>query len=398
VATNSIFAFSPYSRGRCEKSKYRGNSVAAVSPKIDLLSYVNFDNSSLARAVLVFCIWGMPAMKLIRSFAGTMLATAALAIGAPAEAQVTLRVESTIPPTQPTSLAMQIFKEEAARLSAGSIQVEVEAGSPRGLKESIDAVYVGSIFATWLSIGNFSRLVPEIAAVNLPFVFDNYDEARRAVAASPLGSLITRKLDAKGFTSLAWMELGAFHVSNSKRPLKTLDDFKGLTLRVLPNPTHLATFQALGARPVAMDLKDVGAALRQGDIDGQEQEYSIIYANKYYENQKYLSDTRHFLDFYIFVANKKMFASLDPLQQRAVREAAEITSLRQRKMSAEAMEEALARLQEAGVQFDPLSSETRAALRRATAGVVEDVKKWVGADIVNKMLAANAHARSASHR
>ncbi len=291
-------------------------------------------------------------MKFIRSFVGAALATAVLVIAPPAEAQgTTLRIESNIPATHATSRSMEIFKAELARLSEGSIEVEVSAGAPRSLKEMIDAVHVGSVFATWTSIGNFSRLVPEIEAVSLPFIFENYDEARRAIAG-PIGPLITKKLEAKGFTVLAWMELGALQVSNSKRPLKTLDDFKGLNIRVLPNATHLATFQAIGARPVAMDLKDVDTALRQGDVDGQEQDYATIYANKNFESQKYLSDTGHFLDFHVLVANKSAFASLDPMQQKAVREAATIAAVQQRKISTEAEATALARLQEKGMQFD----------------------------------------------
>jgi TRAP-type transport system periplasmic protein len=330
----------------------------------------------------------IPAMNLIRSFAGAAFATAALAIAPPAEAQATtLRIESILPATHATSKAMEIFKAELGRLSGGSIEVELSAGSPRGLKELIDAVHVGSVFATWTGIGNFSRVIPEIEAVSLPFISENYDEARRAIA--PVAPLITTKLDAKGFVVLAWMEQGEMQVSNSKRPLKTFDDFKGLNIRVLPNATHLATFQAIGARPVAMDLKDVDAALRQGDIDGQEQDYSTIYANKNFESQKYLSDTRQFLDFHVLVANKGAFATLNPMEQKAVREAAAIAAVRQRKISTEQEATALARLQELGMQFDPLPRETRVALRRATSSVVDDVKKWVGADVVNKVLAAN---------
>jgi TRAP-type transport system periplasmic protein len=326
-------------------------------------------------------------MRLIRSFAGAVLALAVPAISPSAEAQGTmLRIESNIPAQHATSLSMEIFKAELARLSEGSVEVEVFAGAPRSLKETIDAVHVGSRFATWTSVGNFSRLVPEIAAVSLPFIFDDYDEARRAIAG-PVGRLIMKKLEAKGFIVLAWMDLGEFHVVNSKRPLKTPDDFKGLSIRVLPNATHLATFQALGARPVAMDFKDADAALRQGDIEGGEMDYSVAYANKYYETQKYISDTRHFLDFQVFVANKTAFASLSAMQQKAVREAATIATVQERKILAEQEATALARLQELGVQFDPLPPKTRAALRRATASVVDDVRKWVGADVVNEVLA-----------
>jgi tripartite ATP-independent transporter DctP family solute receptor len=328
-------------------------------------------------------------MKHIRSCSGAVLASAVLAISPPAEAEgTTLRIESNIPAMHATSISMEIFKAELARLSEGSIKVEVSAGAPRSLKETIDAVHVGNRFATWTSVGNFSRLVPEIAAVSLPFIFDNYDEARRSIAG-PAGRLIATKLEAKGFIVLSWMDLGEFHVVNSKRPLKTLDDFRDLRIRVLPNAAHLATFQSLGARPVAMDFKDADAALRQGDVDGGEMDYSVAYANKYYESQKYISDTRHFLDFQVLIANKSAFASLNPMQQKAVREAATIAAFQERKILAEQEATALARLQELGARFDPLPPATRAALRRATASVVDDVRKWVGAEVVNEVLAAN---------
>jgi TRAP-type transport system periplasmic protein len=329
-------------------------------------------------------------MKLIGSFAGAVL-TAIVAIAAPGEAQVvTLHVESPIPAAQPASLSMQIFKDEAARLSEGAIEVEIIPDSPRSsAKEVINAVRTGSIFATWMSVSNFSRLVPETAVVGVPFIFENHDEARHAIVAGPVGSLIAARFEAKGFTVLTWMDGGASNVSNAKRPLKTLDDFKGLTIGVMPNAIHLATFRALGAHTVTMDIKDISTALRQGDVDGVEQEYAIMYASKYFESQKYLSDTAHFLDFYVLIANTRAFARLDPVHQWAIREAAEITSRRHRTISAEAQAAALARLQDAGVRFDPLTADTRAALRRATAGVVDDVRRWVGVDVVNKVLAAN---------
>jgi tripartite ATP-independent transporter DctP family solute receptor len=329
-------------------------------------------------------------MKMIR-VAGAALAMASLAF-MPAQAQdVTLRIESSLPAGHATSKSMEIFKDEVARLSEGALEVEVTPGSQRTFKELMDGVHVGRLFAIWGSIGNFSKLVPEIAAVSLPFSFDNYDRARRAIAG-PVGNLITAKLEAKGFIVLAWMELGAVQIANAKRPLKTLDDFKGLNIRVLPNATHLAAFQALGARPMVIPLTDLDKALRQGDVDGIELDYMTMFANKYYETQKYLSQTGHFLDFNVLVADRNAFASLDPAQQKAIREAAAITTVRQHEISAEDQATALSRLRDAGVQVDPLPSQTRAALRRAMSGVVDDVKKWVGADIVNKVLAANAPA------
>jgi TRAP-type transport system periplasmic protein len=145
---------------------------------------------------------------------------------------------------------------------------------------------------------------------------------------------------------------------------------------------------------VAMDLADVATALQHRDIDGQEMDYTTTFANKYYENQKYLSDTSHFLDFHPFIVDKRTFTSLAPIEQRAIRQAAAIAAARQRVISEEGEATALDRLRDAGVQFDPVSPEFRRSMRGATAGVIDEVRKWVGADIVNDALAAR---RAASH-
>jgi TRAP-type C4-dicarboxylate transport system substrate-binding protein len=184
------------------------------------------------------------------------------------------------------------------------------------------------------------------------------------------------------------MELGARHVTNSKRPLKTLEDFKGLKIRMQPNETHLATFRSIGANPTPLDIKELYSALQQGVVDGEENPYPIIQGNRFYEVQKYLSDTSHFFDFIILIANRKTFDALKPEQRNAVTDAAKLTVSQQRKMAAEQEAAALADLQAKGMRFDPLPDTTRAALRKASAGIIDDVRKRAGGDLVDQMLAA----------
>jgi tripartite ATP-independent transporter DctP family solute receptor len=326
-------------------------------------------------------------MTFIRSLVGTTIAAAILAFASLAQAQpVTLRIAGAFGAEHTSSKAMEIFKAELARRTHDAVEVEIIPDMKLGgAKDLIDGVRAESIFATWVGVAFVSRLVPEVEAVSLPFLFKDYDHAMRAIDGS-VGKLIEEKLSAKGFTALAWMELGARHVTNAKRPLKTLSDFKGLKIRMQPNETHLATFRALGASPVAMDIKDVYAALQQGHIDGQENPYSVIHANKYYETQKYLSDTGHILDLIVVIANKKTFLSLTPEQQKAMREAAKVAAIQQRKMAAEGEAAALADLKAKGMEFDPLPRSTRVALRKATAGVIDSVRKRVGTELVDKVV------------
>ena len=140
------------------------------------------------------------------------------------------------------------------------------------------------------------------------------------------------RLGDKGFISMGWMELGTRHITNSQRPIKSVADLKGLKIRLQPNETHLATFRAMGANAVAMDPKELYSALEQKVIDGQENPYQIIFANRYGEVQKYLSDSAHFFDFISVVANRKQFEALKPEYQSAVRQAMAAAVAHQRKL------------------------------------------------------------------
>jgi TRAP-type transport system periplasmic protein len=329
-------------------------------------------------------------MKLKLSFIGAALAAAVLALAPAVQAQTTtLRMRGTFNAEHASSRGMAIFKAEAERLSGGSIEIELMPSTTGavGTREVLDDIRSPDMFGIWIGAAHFSRLVPEIGALSLPYVFDNYDQVARALKG-PAGALIEAKMAAKGVMSLGWFEYGAQNTANAKRPLRTLDDFRDLRIRVLPDETRLATFRALGANPVALDFKDLFLALPQHDIDGFENSYSITHDYKLYEHVKYLTDTSHNLDLIPFVANKKAFMSLQPEQQKAIRRAAAIAVAQQWKMVDAEEASALVKLKDKGMQFDPLPPETRAALRRATAVVVENARKRFGDALIDSVLAS----------
>jgi tripartite ATP-independent transporter DctP family solute receptor len=344
-------------------------------------------------------------MKLRRSLAGVaaarLLATAltvatGLALATAVQAQpTTLQLKGSFIAEHATSRAMKTFKDEAERLSGGAFEIELTPGF-NGLKALLDDIRTQNTFGIWIATSNLARLIPEISVLSLPFVFDNYDQLARALKG-PAGTVVAAKLEAKGFILLGWMTYGEQNVANARRPLRTLADFKDLKLRVLPDEARLATLRALGASPVALDLKDLLPALQQGDIDGVENSYSVLYRYKLYEHEKYLSDTAHCLGLVALLVNKAAFTSLPAEQQKALRKAAAVTVAQQWKMGAAEEADTLVKLKEAGLQFDPLSRETRAAMRRATAGVIEDARKRFGAELMDSVLAARKSGDRLEH-
>jgi len=323
----------------------------------------------------------------------TLIATltcALLGTATAAQSQTKWRAAGNFATEHTSTEAMKLFKEEVEKATGGKLAIDLfPAMQLGGAQENVQAVRTGAIQVVWIGMAFLSRTVPELEALSLPFLFSSREQAFR-VADGPIGKEIDRKMADKGLTLLGFMELGARHVTNSKRPIKTVEDLKGLKIRLQPNETHLATFRALGANAVAMDVKELYPAMQQGVVDGQENPYAVIAANRYFEVQKYLSNTSHFFDFITIVAHRKSFEALPPAQQKAVRDGIDAAVRYQRERAKLQETDSLAEIQKRGIVFDPVSPELIAEMRKATSGIAAEVRKRAGADLVDRVLAEAA--------
>jgi tripartite ATP-independent transporter DctP family solute receptor len=314
---------------------------------------------------------------------GLMLA---LASGA-AQAQTTLRIVGNFAKEHPSSVAMLLFQSEVQKLTKGELKVDIfDNMQLGGAKENVDGTRAGTVFATWVGMAFLSRTVPELEAVSLPFLFPSREAAFKVIDG-PVGGLLDKKLADKGFISLGFMELGSRQVTNSKRPITALDDFKGLKIRLQPNETHLATFRALGANAVAMDVKEIYSAMQQGVIDGQENPFINIQTSRYYEVQKFMTKTDHFFDFISVVANKRQMEALKPEFREAVMTAMKAAIAQQRSVAAKADAEALEDLKKRGMTYNEITPAVTEDLRKATAGIVDDLRKRLGSELIDTVLA-----------
>ena len=317
---------------------------------------------------------------------GTVAITGALFGGHAASAQEKIRIAGNFSVEHSSSVAIEQFKKDVEAATGGKVIVEVfPAMQLGGAQENVTQVRAGTIMMTWVGMAFLSRTVPELEAVSLPFMFPNREVAYK-VMDGKIGALIDQKMADKGFISLGFMELGPRQVTNSVRPIKTMADLKGLKIRLQPNETHLATFRALGANPVAMDIREVYSAMEQKVIDGHENPYALIVDSRFYEVQKYVSNTAHFFDFIAVVANRKKFEALAPEYQAAIKTAMAKAVASQRAAATKADTTALAELQKKGMVYTEMPASEREAMRKATAGVVDDIKKRVGPELVDSVL------------
>jgi tripartite ATP-independent transporter DctP family solute receptor len=304
-----------------------------------------------------------------------VLASSLLALtAATADAKDLIRVAGNFATEHSSSKAMEVFKTEVEKLSGGEIEVNIfPAQQLGGAAENVQAVKIGAIEMMWVGTAYLTRTVPGLEAIGLPFQFETRDQAF-AMADGPVGVALDTELAEEGMASMGYMELGFRQLTNNVRPIVTVDDIAGLKIRLQPNETHLATFRALGANPVSMDVKELYSALEQGVIDGEENPFAIIDVAGYAEVQKYVSNTGHFFDFISVVANEKWFEGLEP-ETRATIESAMATAIAfQRSLAVEQDGAALEKLVAEGMTYTEVSPELAAALREKTSGVAAETK------------------------
>ncbi len=229
----------------------------------------------------------------------------------------------------PQQFGSDEFRQKLLTLAGKRFVVDQRGSGALGSENAIlAATRTGAVDMAVISGGVVSAVVPELGVFDIPFLFRDVAHAK-AVAQGPVGAAIAAKFADKGLTLLALGKQGFRNITNSKHPIRTPDDLKGLKIRVIPNEIYLMTFKALGAEVVPMDFPLVYAALKDGRLDGQENPVPTIANSRFNEVQKYLTLTGHFFAPIAFVANRAMFEQLDPNDQAALiaaaKAAAEVT-------------------------------------------------------------------------
>jgi len=229
----------------------------------------------------------------------------------------------------PQQFGSDEFRRKLLELAGKRIGVDERGSGALGSENAIlAATRTGAVDMAVISGGVVSSVVPELGVFDIPFLFRDAAHAK-AVAQGPVGAAIAAKFADKGLTLLALGKQGFRHITNSKHPIRTPDDLKGLKIRVIPNEIYPMTFKALGAEVVPMDFPLVYGAMKDGRLDGEENPVPTIANSRFYEVQKYLTLTGHFFAPIGFVANRAMFEALDPSDQAvliaAAKAAAEVT-------------------------------------------------------------------------
>lgn len=303
-----------------------------------------------------------------------LVAVGALIVTFPAAAQVqdrTIRWGHLNNPDHPVSLGVRRFAEVLAAKSGGKLKVREFPASQLGNElQQQSAVRGGTQEVLSASTTSLAGVVKELGLFDFPFIVSTFDQAT-ALTDGAFGKAMMDVLPEKDLIALGYWGLGFRHATNSSRPIAKVEDFAGLKLRVIPNPVYLETFRAFKANPVPMAFGELYTALENKTVDGEENPYSVILSNKFYEVQKYVSATSHTFTQNIIIVSRKFWDRLSPEEQKMFRDTYAETLQYQREQTRLAAENALGELRAKGMQFNDIAPAEYARMQAATKGVVE---------------------------
>ena len=270
-------------------------------------------------------------------------------------------------PGEPFDKGVNKWKELLEQKSNGTMIIETYPSSQLGSKNDlIDQMIAGQPVVT-LADGAFyaDRGVKDFGIVFGPFLFDNWDECWKLVKSQWYADK-SKELESKGLKILGsnWV-YGARHTLTTK-PVNTVEDLKGLKIRVPNNGIQVKGFEVLGAVPTPMPLGDTYTALQQGTIDGVENPLPVLYNGKFQEVAKYLILDGHVKNFTTLVCGSQFFNSLTPEQQKLLIETCEEAGLYNNEQQAASEKEVLEKFRSEGVTIVEPSDTVLAGFRNAS--------------------------------
>jgi len=289
--------------------------------------------------------------------------------------------------THPRAIAMKQFAAAVEKATGGKVAFDVFGNSTLGSEEKMLIAVQSGVQDVYLgALSPVAARKKELQIFDFPFLFGSDAEAAY-VLDGPVGRRMLEGLSDMNMHGLVWAG-GAFrNLSNSKRPIGTMADMKGLKVRVMQSPMALASFNAMGMNAVPMAFTEVYPALEIKALDGYEHPVVDMYANKMFEVQKYLTITNHVYTPVALVASKKWWSSLTPEQQHTVQRVAEETRAFERAEELRQAADVVAQLKAKGMAVTEMPPAELEKIRASVQPVIDKNADTIGAEFVRSFYA-----------
>ncbi len=252
-------------------------------------------------------------------------APAAPAAAAPAKV-IEMKVDHSHVETHPHHYAWTVFSQEIGKLTNGAIKVTIFPNNQLGsLSEVVTAMQANTVQGADEPTSFMTGVVPELSLFDLSYLFKDVNHMLQ-VADGPLGAKVLNTMPTKGLRVIGTMNAGTWNIYNSKKPLKTADDVKGMKIRTMSSQPLVESINLLGGSGVAMNPGEVYSAIQQKVVDGSVNSLVMYNDAKHYEVAKYFSKNNLWIIPDMLVISEKFYQSLTPDQQKAVLQAGKVAA------------------------------------------------------------------------
>lgn len=230
-------------------------------------------------------------------------------------------------------------------------------------------------------VGTLERTKPYLA-ITLPFMFKDYDVANKVLADPQLLQRFDELADQEGLTVLGWWPMGPLTMTANK-PIRTIDDMKGLKIRSSPNPIQVSIYKSWGANPTPIPFGETYLALQQRTVEASATWPTLIISNKWYEVQKYAVPVDHSLDFHVVVANKRWLAGLPADVQQAIKDGVKQGEEISRTMLDQETTQAFEDMKKNGMEVIEYDDRGKEPFRTASEVVYGEFEGQIGKDFLD---------------
>ncbi len=320
----------------------------------------------------------------------TVAALALIATAAAGAQEIKAKLGTSLADSHPQTIGARKFAELAEKKSNGRIRITVYPAAQLGSDQQMQsALRGGTQEFTVPSTATLANLIKEFGVIGLPFSFASEQQAD-AVLDGPFGKSLLARLEPKDLIGLAFWENGFRNLTNSRRPVQRAEDISGLKVRTMQNTLYIDLFNGLGANAVPMPVNELFTALETRAVDGQENPFTVIHAQKFYDVQKYLSTTGHAYDVLVLTASKKFWDRLSAADRATLQEAAAEATAFQRRTSRELNSKLRGELTKLGMQINDVPDAERARMREKLKPVIDKHVAGVGEETAREFFAAIA--------
>src|SRR5271170_4444540 len=277
-----------------------------------------------------------------------------------AEQKTVFKASDVHPEGYPTVQAVENMGKKLDAATGGRLSIQMYASMQLGgEKEAIEQAQVGALQFARVSVGALGPVVDDLNVFNLPFLFRDTAHMEKVIDG-PIGQELLNKVSNNPNTrliGLAWMDAGARSVYDTKRPIKSIDDLKGLKVRVMGNPMFVDMMNALGGNGVAMGYDQVSSALQTGVVDGAENNPPSFVFDNHYQVAKYYSLTEHLIVPEMLVFSRVSWDKLSPEDQSLIKKLAREAQFDERRLWKAKEADAFQRMKAAGIEIIPIADK-----------------------------------------